>query len=378
MSLVPFLDLQAEYQAIKPAVDAAIGSVLQKCDFILGSAVGAFEEDFARYCGAKYAIGVNSGLDALTLALEACGIGPGDEVITAANTFIATACSISQSGATPVLVDCDEHTMALNPNKVEEAITPRTRVIVPVHLFGRLVEWEPFAEIANKHGLLLFEDAAQAHGASWNGRRAGTFGTAGSFSFYPSKNLGAFGDGGAVVTDDEKVTEYVRYVRTYGQRVKNRHDWAGTNSRLDTLQAAILRVKLQHLDAWNAKRLAIADYYRQLLADLPVTIPAQPRGESDHVYHLFVIRVPKRDQVQAALGDAGIQTGIHYPTPIHLQPAYQSLHKPRGSYPVAERVAGEILSLPMYPLMTRSQVEQVVETLGRVLKQSGIFEPVVI
>jgi dTDP-4-amino-4,6-dideoxygalactose transaminase len=377
MTDVPFLDLKAEYQALKQAIDAAVASVLDKCDFILGSAVGAFEEDFARYCGARFAVGVNSGLDALTLALEACGIGPGDEVITAANTFIATACSISQSGATPVLVDCDEDTMALDADRVEEAITPRTRAIVPVHLYGRLVDWEPLQDVADRHGLLLFEDAAQAHGASWEGRRAGTFGKAGSFSFYPSKNLGAFGDGGCVVTDDEKLAEYVRHVRTYGQRVKNCHDWLGTNSRLDTVQAAVLRVKLQHLDNWNRKRRAAADYYRRLLADLPVQIPAVPRGELDHVYHLFVVRVPQRDQVQTALAAAGVQTGIHYPTPIHLQPAYQSLGKPHGSFPVAERGAGEILSLPMFPLITRGQIEYVVDTLGRVLKKLGIHEVLV-
>lgn len=378
MTAVPFLDLQAEYHSVKPAIDAAIAGVLHKCDFILGSAVGAFEEEFARYCATRFAIGVNSGLDALTLALEAAGIGPGDEVITAANTFIATACSISQSGATPVLVDCEEETMALDPARVEDAITPRTKAIVPVHLFGRLVEWEPVQDIAKRRGLLLFEDAAQAHGATWNGKRAGALGTAGSFSFYPSKNLGAFGDGGAVTTNDEKLADYVRHFRTYGQRIKNRHDWAGTNSRLDTLQAAVLRIKLQHLDDWNTKRRAAGDYYRRLLADLPVQVPALPRGDADHVYHLFVIRVPERDRVQAALAEAGVQAGIHYPTPIHLQPAYQALNKPRGSYPVAEEVAGEILSLPMFPLINRTQIEYVVETLGRVLKKLGITEAVAV
>jgi dTDP-4-amino-4,6-dideoxygalactose transaminase len=378
MTSVPFLDLQAEYQSIKPAVDAALAGVLGKCDFILGGAVAAFEEEFAQYCGTRFALGVNSGLDALTLALEACGIGPGDEVITAANTFIATACSISQCGATPVLADCADETLALDPDRVAEVITPRTRAIVPVHLFGRLVEWEPLAGLARQHNLQLFEDAAQAHGAEYDGRRAGSFGTAGSFSFYPSKNLGAFGDGGCVVTNDEKLAEYVRHVRTYGQKVKNRHDWAGTNSRLDTLQAAVLRVKLQHLDDWNARRRAAAEYYRELLADLPVQIPALPRGDQDHVYHLFIIRVPQRDRVQAALSEAGIQTGIHYPTPIHLQPAYQSLRKPCGSFPVAERVAGEMLSLPMFPLISRNQIEYVAQTLGRVLKQLGIFEPVAV
>jgi dTDP-4-amino-4,6-dideoxygalactose transaminase len=373
---VPFLDLQAEYQAIQPVVDAALAGVLRRCDFVLGAAVPAFEEEFAHYCGSRFAVGVNSGLDALTLALKACGIGPGDEVITAANTFIATACSISQSGATPVLADCEAQNLALDPDRVAAAITPRTRAIVPVHLFGRLVDMKPFHEIAQRRNLLLFEDAAQAHGASWNSKRAGTFGIAGSFSFYPSKNLGAFGDGGCVVTDDEKVADYIRYVRTYGQRVKNRHDWAGTNSRLDTLQAAVLRVKLQHLDEWNGKRRAAADYYRRLLSELPVSIPAQPRGEHDHVYHLFVIRVPKRDQVQAALAESSVQTGIHYPTPIHLQPAYRSLGKHRDSYPVTERMAGEMLSLPMFPLINRSQIEYVVENLARVLKQLGIHESV--
>ncbi len=378
MTNVPFLDLQAEYQAIKPQLDAAVSGVLSRCDFILGGAVAEFEQEFARYCGTRHAIGVNSGLDALTLALEASGIGPGDEVITVANTFIATACSISQCGATPVLVDCADDTLAIDPTRIWEAITPQTRAIVPVHLFGRLVDWEPIAEIAERHDLLLFEDAAQAHGATWSGRRAGAFGTAGSFSFYPSKNLGAAGDGGCVVTNDDNLAEYVRYVRTYGQKVKNRHDWAGTNSRLDTLHAAILRVKLQHLDDWNARRRAAADHYTQLLADLPVAIAAPARGDEDHVHHLFVIRVPQRDRVQAALAEAGVQTGIHYPTPIHLQPAYRSLGKPRGSYPVAERAADEILSLPMFPLISQSQIEYVVETLGRVLETLGIHETVVV
>jgi dTDP-4-amino-4,6-dideoxygalactose transaminase len=369
MTTVPFLDLKAELQAIRPEIDAAIAGVLDRGDYILGDAVSRFEEEFAQYCGAKYAIGVNSGLDALTLALEACGIGPGDEVITAANTFIATACSISQCGATPVLIDCDEDTMGLDVDLVEEAITAKTRAIVPVHLFGRVMDMERLQKIARAAELLLFEDSAQAHGAIVNGQRAGTFGTAGSFSFYPSKNLGAFGDGGAVVTNDPKVDEYIRYVRTYGQKVKNRHDWAGTNSRLDTLQAAVLRVKLKYLDQWNAQRRAAADYYRELLADVPVTIAAVPRGERDHVYHLFVIRVPQRDRVREGLEKAGIQTGIHYPTPIHLQPAYQSLNRPRDSYPVAERVADEILSLPMFPTITQGQIEYVVDRLQRVLTE---------
>jgi dTDP-4-amino-4,6-dideoxygalactose transaminase len=270
-----------------------------------------------------------------------------------------------------VLVDCDQETMALDVNLVEAAITPKTRAIVPVHLFGRVMDMDRLQAIAAKRGLLLFEDAAQAHGAILNQRRAGTFGKAGSFSFYPSKNVGAFGDGGCVVTDDPKVDEYVRYVRTYGQKVKNRHDWAGTNSRLDTVQAAILRVKLKYLDQWNAARRAAADRYLALLADSHVEIPALPRARQDHAYHLFVIRVPQRNRVRDALEKAGIQTGIHYPTPIHLQPAYQSLKKPRGSYPVAERMADEILSLPMFPTITPSQIELVADQVQRILKSLG-------
>ncbi len=368
MTTIPFLDLPGEIQSIRAEIDAAISGVLTKGDFILGEAVRAFEEEFASYCGVKYAIGVNSGLDALTLILEACGIGPGDEVITAANTFIATACSISQCGATPVLVDCDENTLALDVNLVEQALTPRTKAIVPVHLYGRVMDMDQLRALAQKNDLWLFEDAAQAHGAILNGKRAGTFGKAGSFSFYPAKNLGAFGDGGCVITDNECIEEYVRYVRTYGQKVKNRHDWQGTNSRLDTLQAALLRVKLKYLDQWNAQRRAAADYYRELLADVPVRIPVLPRADRDHVYHLFIVRIPQRDRVREALAQVGIQTGIHYPTPIHLQPAYQCLNKPSGSYPVAETVADELLSLPLFPQIKQEQIKYVVENLKKVLE----------
>jgi dTDP-4-amino-4,6-dideoxygalactose transaminase len=370
MTTVPFLDLKAENQSIQKAIQAAIGGVLQRADFILGSAVQEFETAFARYCGSRFCIGVNSGLDALTLALQASGIGPGDEVITAANTFIATACSITRTGAQVVLVDCDNEDLALDPKLVEAAITPRTRAIVPVHLFGKLVHWQPLQEIADRHGLQLFEDAAQAHGAMRHGRRAGSLGKAASFSFYPSKNLGAFGDGGAVTTDDENLAEYVRYVRTYGQKVKNRHDWAGTNSRLDTLQAAVLLAKLLHLDAHNAMRRQAAALYRQLLADLSVELVASPDGEADHVYHLFVIRIADRDRVRAGLQEHDIETGIHYPTPIHLQPAYRHLGKGRGSYPVAEGAADEMLSLPMFPYIRPEQIEQVVRVLDQLLVQS--------
>ena len=359
MSKVPFVDLAAELREIRGEIDREIGSVLDRANFILGDEVRGFEEEFAAYCGVRHAVGVGSGLDALTLALQAFGIGPGDEVITAANTFIATALAVSRVGAKPVFVDCAEHDFNLDAAAVEAAITPRTRAVIPVHLYGRLADMDAILEVARRRRLLVLEDAAQAHGAALRGRRAGSFGDAAAFSFYPAKNLGCAGDGGMVVTNDDRLAEHVRVLRHYGQRVKHRHDEIGTNSRLDTLQAAILRVKLPGLDRRNEARRAAAERYRERLSNLPIVLPSPPPEPGAHVHHLYVVRVPDRGRVQTRLGEAGIETGIHYPRPVHLQAAYGGLGLRRGAFPVAERLADEILSLPMFPSLSEAQVERV-------------------
>jgi dTDP-4-amino-4,6-dideoxygalactose transaminase len=326
--------------------------------------VDAFEQDFAAYCEAPHAVGVDSGLSALELVLRASGIGAGDEVITAANTFIATVLAISHTGATPVLVDADPRTHALDVDQVAAAVTPRTRAIVPVHLYGHPAEMDAIMSIAEPRGLLVVEDAAQAHGARFRGRRAGSLGHAAAFSFYPAKNLGAFGDGGAIVTADDGLRDRLRVLRNYGQREKYIHVEKGFNRRLDTMQAALLRVKLRQLDGWSDLRRRHADTYAELLADVDVVAPAAA-GHVEAVWHLYVVRVAHRDEVRAALDRAGIQTGIHYPVPVHLQPAYAELGLGPGSFPVAERIAGELLSLPMYPELTRDLIEEVVDALAR-------------
>ncbi|HLE36407.1 MAG TPA: DegT/DnrJ/EryC1/StrS family aminotransferase, partial [Candidatus Acidoferrales bacterium] len=305
---VPFVDLKAQYAAIAGEVEAAMRGVLERADFILGEDVARFEEEFAHYTGAKYAVGVGSGLDALEMVLRAWGIGPGDEVITAANTFIATALAVAATGARPVLVDCDPVTYNISPAAIEAAITRRTRALIPVHLYGQPAEMEAIAAIARKHHLLLLEDAAQAHGALFAGRLAGCWCDAGAFSFYPAKNLGAYGDGGCVVTSDAALAEKIRRLRNYGQREKYYHDTIGTNSRLDSLQAAVLRVKLRHLDAWNAARQAHAAAYRELLTGLPVVLP-ETHPLATHVYHLYVVQVEARDAVQKRLSADGVSTG---------------------------------------------------------------------
>ena len=365
---VPFVDLKAQHAAIRSEVEAAFRGVLERADFILGEDVAHFEEEFARYTGAKYAVGVGSGLDALEMVLRAREIGPSDEVITAANTFIATALAIAATGARPVLVDCDPVTYNISPAAIEAAITPRTRALIPVHLYGQAAEMDSISAIARQHHLLLLEDAAQAHGASFTGRPAGSWGDAAAFSFYPAKNLGAYGDGGCVVTSDAALAEKLRRLRNYGQREKYYHDTIGTNSRLDSLQAAILRVKLRHLNAWNAARREHAAAYWELLADLPITLPLT-HPQATHVYHLFVVQLEARDAVQKRLGEQGISTGIHYPVPIHLQEACASLGYRRGQFPVTEQAATRILSLPMYAELTRAQIEHTAAALRRPVVQ---------
>jgi dTDP-4-amino-4,6-dideoxygalactose transaminase len=364
---VPFVDLATEHRELRTEIDEAIRRVIQDGSFILGRDLEDFEKEFAAYCGSRHAIGVGSGLDALTLALQARGIGPGDEVITAANTFIATALAVSRVGATPVLADCNESDFNLNPDAVEKAITPRTRAVIPVHLYGQLAPIDAILDVARRHGLFVLEDAAQAHGAGKQGQRAGSFGDAGTYSFYPAKNLGALGDGGLVVTDDDGIAAQIRMLRNYGQRKKYEHAVVGTNSRLDTLQASVLRAKLPALDRRNEARRAAADGYRRRLSGLPLVLPRAPEEPGRHVYHLYVVRVAERDQVQRRLAAAGIQTGIHYPQPIHLQEAYRHLGIGPGTYPVAERLAGEVLSLPMFPSLTDDQIDRVGSALEEAL-----------
>ena len=359
---VPFVDLKAQYRTLDADVNAAMHRVIENTSFILGPEVGALETEFAHYCEVTYGIGVDNGTSALELTLRALGIGPGDEVITAANTFFATAAAITWAGARPVLADVDPHTLNLTAETVEPHITPATKAIIPVHLCGQMADMDPIMELARSRGLVVVEDACQAHGARYQGRRAGSIGVAGCFSFYPSKNLGAYGDGGMVVTDDESLAGKVRQFRDYGQKVKNEHLFVGHNRRLDTLQAAVLRVKLLYLNTWNGFRQHHARRYDELLADSRVTIPvALPNNQ--HVYHLYAIQSEYRDALRRWLDSHGIQTGIHYPVPIHLQPAYAHLGHGPGDFPVSERYAARTLSLPMYAELTDDQIEYVADAV---------------
>jgi dTDP-4-amino-4,6-dideoxygalactose transaminase len=360
---VPFVDLTAQYAGIAGDVHEAIDRVIQSADFILGSDVRAFEAEFAAYCQAERAVAVDSGTSALELALRACGIGAGDEVITAANTFIATALGISHVGATPVLVDVDPSTYCIDVAAIERALTSRTRAIIPVHLYGHPADMDPILDLARRRGLRVIEDACQAHGATYKGRRVGSFGDAAAFSFYPGKNLGAYGDGGMVVTNDPQVAESVGLLRNYGQKEKYHHLSRGFNRRLDSLQAAVLRVKLKHLDVWNAARRRHAAAYQRLLVGTDVHAP-QAIEYAEPVWHLFVIRTNRRDVVRTDLAHLGVSTGIHYPIPIHLQPAYADLGHRRGDFPVTEQAADEILSLPMYPELTEDAIARVAAGIG--------------
>jgi len=359
---VPFVDLAAQYAAISGEVVEAMARVLTDTDFILGQDVELLEREFAEYCEADYAVGLDSGTSALELALRACGIGPGDEVITAANTFIATALAISYTGATPVMVDIDPDTYNLDPALLEKAITKQTKAIIPVHLYGQPADMDPILGIAHEHDLRVIEDACQAHGARYKGRRVGSLGHVAAFSFYPAKNLGGYGDGGMVVTNDKKLAESIKMMRNYGQREKYTHVLRGYNRRLDTLQAAVLRVKLRHLDTWNEERRQHAQRYQQHLSGTPFVTPVEAEyGEP--VYHLYVIRTQDRDGLRSYLQQQGVSTGIHYPIPIHLQEAYQDLGYSQGSFPVTEEYAGQLLSLPMYAELTPNLIRHVSEAL---------------
>lgn len=356
---VPFVDLVTQHAELQAEIEEAAASVMRRASFILGPDVSGFEEEFATYCGADHAIGVDSGTSALELILRAYEIGPGDEVITVANTFVATALAIAFTGATPVLVDIDPETYTMDPALLEEAITPRTRAIMPVHLYGQPADMDPILTIAEKHGLLVIEDACQAHGAEYKGRRAGSIGHAAGFSFYPSKNLGAYGDGGMIVTSDDAVAEAVKMLRNYGTSQKYKHEIIGYNRRLDTVHAAVLRVKLRHLDDWNAARRSHAKLYNELLTDARVSLPVV----ADYalpVWHLYVIRVADRVGLQDYLNQRNISSGIHYPIPVHLQPAFEYLGYAQGRFPITERYAEQIVSLPMYPELSSEMIEYAV------------------
>ncbi len=361
-TLVPFVDLKTQYRSLRSEILPRVTQVMEDATFILGPDVARFEENFASYLGSRHCVGVESGTAALQFALEAFGIGPGDEVIIPATTYIASAVAVSTVGARPVLVDVDS-TYFMDPNLLDAALTPATKAILPVHLYGQAMPMEPILEFARRHDLVVIEDAAQAHGARHNGRCAGTFGHAGCYSFYPAKNLGAYGDGGAIVTDDAAIADRLRLMRDFGQRKKYEHLVKGTNCRLDSIQAAVLDVKLTHLDDWNAARRRHAAAYDARLSDLGIATPVR-RSDESHVYHLYVIEIEHRDRVASALRDRGIQTGIHYPIPIHLQAAYAELGLTRGAFPQTERSAERVLSLPMFPELTEEQIDLVTGALA--------------
>jgi dTDP-3-amino-3,4,6-trideoxy-alpha-D-glucose transaminase len=357
---VRFRDLSRETAELQPELDLAIHRVLQSGVYVGGAEVEAFEHEFATFCGAGYAVGVNSGTDALELALRALGVGEGDEVLSAANTCIATVAGIVAAGATPVLVDASSDTMTLDPAQLEEACGPRTRAIVPVHLYGRCADMQAIVAFARERNLLIVEDVAQGHGARRDGRRVGTFGDAAAFSFYPTKNLGAIGDGGAVVTSSRKVAERVQRLRNYGV-VAGQAAERGRNSRLDPLQAAVLRAKLPFLDAWNARRREIAERYGEGLSGLPVQLPAAAEAE-EHVHHLYVVRAKQRESLRGRLARRGVDTLVHYDRPIHRNPAYRALARP-GHLRTSERLCAEVLSLPLYPELRNEEVEFVIDAV---------------
>ena len=353
--MIPFVNLKKEYESISNEVDLAVNRVLKKGNFILGEEVKKFEDDFSSYMGSKYSIGVNSGSDALFYAIKALGIGNGDEVITVSHTFISTVDGIVKNGAKPVFVDIDPETYCMDASKIEDKITERTKAILPVHLYGHPADMGQIQEIANEYELFLVEDACQAHGAEYNGKKVGSIGDIGCFSFYPTKNMGAYGDGGIAVTDNEEIEERLRLLRNYGQSKKNYHDFVGYNSRLDEIQAAVLRVKLKYIDQWNEKRRKTAKLYNELLAE--VVKPVE-KDYAKHVYHLYVIRHKKRDNIQQYLLNNEIQSQIHYPCPVHNQKAYSN----RGyslKLPLTEKITDEILSLPMNPWLEEIDVEKI-------------------
>jgi dTDP-4-amino-4,6-dideoxygalactose transaminase len=369
---VPFLDLHAAYAELRAGIDAAVARVLDSGHYVGGPEVEGFESAFAAYCDARECIGVGNGLDALRLALVAMQVGPGDEVIVPSNTFIATWLAVEQVGATPVPVEPDPSTCNIDPARIEAAIGPRTKAIVPVHLYGQPADLDPILAVARRHGLKVIEDAAQAQGARYRGRRIGAHGDAVCWSFYPGKNLGALGDAGAITTDDPALAERLRMLRNYGSRTKYVHELAGTNSRLDPIQAAILAVKLERLDDWNARRADIAAAYRDALKDAPLVLPAVPEW-AEPAWHLFVVRHGARDALQRALEAEGVATLIHYPTPPHRQGAFASMRD--RSLPISERIHREVLSLPIGPHLSAAQCRRVIETVGALAARTAPAQP---
>jgi dTDP-4-amino-4,6-dideoxygalactose transaminase len=363
---IPLVDLQAQFQSIKPKIMDAIEEVLANMHLFLGPQTQAFEDEFAQYCGCQCGIGLSSGTDALALALRACDIGQGDEVITVANTFIATVEAITMVGATPVFVDIDPDTYTMDWRKLDQVLTPQTRAIIPVHLFGHPVDMQPVLDFASLHALRVIEDASQAHGATYHGQRVGSLGDIGCFSFYFSKNLGAYGEAGICVTKDSQLAAALRKLRDHGSLIRYQHEMLGVNARLDEIQAAILRVKLTYLNQWNAARQAHAKFYTEQLQGLVGTVPLI-RPWATHVYYVYVIQVPERDYFCKTLEHEGIATGIHYPTPIHLQPACSHFGYIHGMLPVTEAVTARIVSLPMYPELTEEQMGRVVNAVRRSL-----------
>ena len=355
---VPYLDLKAQYQSIKPEIDTAIARVLESCQFVLGPEVAGFEQDFAAYCGTAECIALNSGTSALHLALLAAGVGPGDEVITVPFTFVASIAAIIYAGARPILVDIDPRSFTMDPAAIEAAITPRTKAILPIHLYGQAADMDPIMEIARRHGLVVIEDAAQAHGAKYKGRPVGSIGDLACFSFYPGKNLGAYGEGGALTTNSPEYAQTVRMLRDWGQDRKYHHALHGFNYRMEAFQGAILRVKLRHLERWTEARRAVVSLYNQHLAGSGVERPTEmPWGR--HVYHVYTLRTEDRGGMQSSLLAEGIETGIHYPVPAHLQPAYADLGYGRGDFPHAEAASRQVLSLPLYPELSSQAVAEV-------------------
>jgi dTDP-4-amino-4,6-dideoxygalactose transaminase len=357
--MIPFLDLKSQYKSIKSEIDNAVLDVLDSTQFVLGEHVASFERDYAAYCGVKHGIAVNSGTSALHLALLAAGVGAGDEVITIPFTFVASVSAICYTGATPVFVDIEPKTFTMDPALLEKAITPRTKAILPVHLYGQMADMAPILEIANRHGIPVIEDACQAHGAEYNGKRAGSLGVSGCFSFYPGKNLGAYGEGGIVTTSDDGHAKKIRMLRDWGQEKRYHHVLKGFNYRMEGMQGAILGVKLRYLEGWTESRRDHARQYDALLKDSQtVQAPLQASGRR-HVYHIYAVRSADRDGLQRTLQAEGVQTGLHYPIPVHLQEAHADLGHKMGDFPQSEGAAAEVLSLPMFAELTRTQVEQV-------------------
>ena len=367
--IIPFLDLKAQYKQIKPKVDAAITRVIDTAQFVLGPEVSAFEERFAAYCGVNHCVALNSGTSALHLALRATGIGQGDEVITVAMTFVATTAAILYCGAKPTFIDVKADTWTMDPGLIEAAITSRTKAIMPVHLHGLMADMDPIMDIARRRGLAVIEDAAQAHGAEYKGRRAGSIGDVGCFSFYPGKNLGAYGEGGAAVSNNPDLTRQMVLLRDWGQESKYRHVVPGYNYRMDGIQGAVLKVKMDYIEAWTEGRRAVASIYDRLLASRRYRRPMPP-AHCRHVYHVYAIELAQRDEVQKSLQTAGIGTGIHYPVPVHLQKAYAHLGYGPGDLPVTEALADRFLSLPIYAELRAEQALEVV----RGLEQASLFE----